>query len=59
MTSSEKDKDIQEFAQCSKMKSHDKSVMVQDTNKNPYKPEDNRISISKENEKLQPEENNT
>ena len=32
--------------------------MVQDTNTYPYKPEDNRNPGLKENEKLQPEDNN-
>ena len=37
--SPEKDKDIQESVQTSKMESNNKSVMVQDTNTNPNKPE--------------------
>ena len=42
--SKEKDNDIEESVQGTKMESNNKSVMVQDTNTNPYKPEDNRHS---------------
>ena len=48
--SPEKDKDIQEYTHGSKMGSNNKSVVVQDTNRNPNKPEDNRNPVSKENE---------
>ena len=41
------------------MGSNNNSTMVQDININPNKPEDNRNPVSKENEKLQPEDNNT
>ena len=41
------------------MGSNDNSVKVQDTNRNSNIPEDNRNPVSKENEKLQPEDNNT
>ena len=39
------------------MGSNNKCIMVQDTNAIPNKPEDNRNLVSKENEKLQPEDN--
>ena len=44
------------------MRSTSNSVMVQDTNRNPngkLQPEDNRNPVSRENEKLQSEDNNT
>ena len=61
-TKSSEDAVFQESTQGSKIGSNDVSETVQDTNRNPddrIEPEDNRIPDSKENQKLQPEGNNS